>query len=661
MLAASLLLAPCARGQEPADSLAESLDSLLEVPVSAAADFQASVTAAAKYHQNMSETASSVTIVTAVDIQRYGYRTLPDVLANLRGFYISYDRNYSYLGVRGFSRPTDYNNRILILLDGNALNEDVSGSSPVGTDLGVPLSSLQQIEIVRGPGSALYGTGAVFAVINLVTKSATHAPGGVAAVQGGSYGARGGSLQYRGPLAGGFGVSVAGSWDGSDGHDLFYPEFEQAGFSGVSHNHDWERRWGVLGSVAGNGVTLHGAYSSRTKAIPTGAYGTKLTGTPSQTRDDRGFLELRFEHEMDAARRLTARAYVNQYLFDGDFYAPGLTVTDGGRNQAVGGEANLQWDLGSNNRLTLGTEIRRDLKATFVAPRTAPYQLELNAPNTVLSAYVQDEYQIAAPISLLLGVRHDSYQITGGATSPRLAIIGRPTAMTTLKVLYGSSFRAPSLTETSIRGIGYKTDASLKPERAYTFEVVAQQRLAPRLLGSASFFVYDVDGLIDLTVDPADSLLVYRNTDDATATGFELELEGRLGSRGTGYVSYTFENARAEPVDTRLSNSPVHMVKGGGGIEIAHWLGAAIQTRYESGRETVYGTTTKPSVVTDLHLQFPARIPERTARSIDRLQLSLRLNNLFDAAWATPGGVEHLQPAIPQDGRTVSAELRYRF
>jgi outer membrane receptor for ferrienterochelin and colicin len=69
----------------------------------------------------MSEAASSVTIITAEDIQRYGYRTLPDVLASVRGFYISYDRNYAYLGARGFSRPSDYNNRILILVDGNAM------------------------------------------------------------------------------------------------------------------------------------------------------------------------------------------------------------------------------------------------------------------------------------------------------------------------------------------------------------------------------------------------------------------------------------------------------------------------------------------------------------------------------------------------------------
>jgi outer membrane receptor for ferrienterochelin and colicin len=94
---ALLLRASIAQAQAASDSLVLSLDSLLNTRISSAA----------KYQQTMSEAASSVTIVTAEDIQRYGYRTLPDVLTSVRGFYLSYDRNYAYLGARGFSRPSD--------------------------------------------------------------------------------------------------------------------------------------------------------------------------------------------------------------------------------------------------------------------------------------------------------------------------------------------------------------------------------------------------------------------------------------------------------------------------------------------------------------------------------------------------------------------------
>ena len=79
------------------DAMVLSLDSLLNTKISSAA----------KYQQTISEAASSVTIITAEDIQRHGYRNLSEVLAATRGFYLSYDRNYAFLGARGFSRPSD--------------------------------------------------------------------------------------------------------------------------------------------------------------------------------------------------------------------------------------------------------------------------------------------------------------------------------------------------------------------------------------------------------------------------------------------------------------------------------------------------------------------------------------------------------------------------
>ena len=632
------------------DPLVLSLDSLLNTKISSAA----------KYEQTISEAASSVTIITAEDILRHGYRTVSEALAATRGFYLRYDRSYTFLGTRGFSRPGDYNNRVLLLLDGNAMNEGVFGGAPFGTELGVPLGSLERIEIVRGPGSALYGTGAVLAVINLVTRTPETQPEAYGAVRGGSYGARGGSLGYRGEVRRGVGLALGGSWDGSDGQDFFYPEYDlPESNNGVSHDMDWERRWAVFGSLRAEGLVVHGRYSARTKAIPTGAYDSDIVGLTSKTRDDYGFVELKMDRPLDSDRRVTARAYLNTFRYGGDYHVAGVNTPDASRHDVVGAETALHWDIASANRLTFGGEVRHDLRTQYTWP--SGYAADASLPNTVVSVYVQDEHQITRTISLLAGLRHDSYKTSRNAASPRLAAIFAPSPASTFKLLYGTAFRAPNLYEVTNGGGLYRENPDLRPETAQTIEAVWQQRLTAGLLGSLSLFHYDMGDLIDLVQAPGDTLEQYRNVGDAKAHGFEVELQSSLGNRGNGYLSYSYQDATDNTTGGRLSNSPAHMVKAGTAVDLTRWLVASADTRYESARLTLVGTETDPAFVTDLHLLVPGRRSAARRGALDRTEFSLRLNNVFDASYVMPAGWEHRQPAIAQDGRTLSAELRYRF
>jgi outer membrane receptor for ferrienterochelin and colicins len=163
-----------ASAQDSAQSRLQDLDGLLNTPVSTGA----------KYAQDIRQVSGSVSIVTAEDIRRFGYRTLEEVLQSMAGVYTSYDRNYAQAGIRGFSRPSDFNNRILLLIDGHTTNESMWGSAMLGEDLVLDLHAVDRIEVVRGPASALYGTGAMFGVINIITRSA--------AAQQGARGERGG-------------------------------------------------------------------------------------------------------------------------------------------------------------------------------------------------------------------------------------------------------------------------------------------------------------------------------------------------------------------------------------------------------------------------------------------------------------------------------------
>src|SRR6266571_5043893 len=131
---------------------------------------------ASKHEQKVTDAPSFVSVVTSEDIARYGYRTLADVLRSVHGFYTTYDRNYTYLGVRGFSRPSDYNSRFLLLLDGHRMNDDFYGSAYVGTEGLVDVDLIDRVEIIRGPSSSLYGTSAFFAVVNVITRKPASYP-----------------------------------------------------------------------------------------------------------------------------------------------------------------------------------------------------------------------------------------------------------------------------------------------------------------------------------------------------------------------------------------------------------------------------------------------------------------------------------------------------
>ena len=121
--------------------------------------------------QPVMEAPASVSFITAAEIARYGYRTLADILSSVRGFYVTDDRNSSLLGTRGFAKPGDYNSRILLLVNGHRVNDNVLGQAAIGAEFGLDPAMFERVEIIRGPASSLYGDSAFFAVVNVITRT----------------------------------------------------------------------------------------------------------------------------------------------------------------------------------------------------------------------------------------------------------------------------------------------------------------------------------------------------------------------------------------------------------------------------------------------------------------------------------------------------------
>jgi outer membrane receptor for ferrienterochelin and colicins len=627
-----------------------SLDSLLNTHISAAS----------KYAETSSAAAGSVTIVSSDDIRTFGYRNLQEVLESVRGFYVSNDRNYPYLGVRGFSRTADYNNRVLLLIDGHAMNDQVWGATPVGTDLPIDLDVVERIEVVQGPGSAVYGTGAVFAVINIVTKTARALDGGVAHAGIGSVGERVVGLAAGRSFGSRISITGSGLLTNVKGGDQYYPEYDTpATLNGIARGLDWEHGLSGYGTLTLSDLTVRTGYRTRAKGIPTAEYGLLFGDPRAETVDESLWGDVALEHQWNGTVTFTGRLYADRARYRGVWpYDPAPPIdTDAGGSTSAGTELMVRWEPISRVRLTVGTEDKFVTRAEYSERLADGTVTSDNAPFHVLSGFAQSEVQLRPSAMLVTGVRVDRYSTFGSATTPRLGLILTPNASTTVKLLYGEAFRAPSAAEALLTAGVYVANPSLTPERIATTEINVLQRLGDALLLGVSAYRYVIDNLID-----QQSLGVYtvryENLSSAKATGLELQLDARPVGPLAAQFSYVLQ-ATTDAQGNTLTNSPRQLANLGVTAHSADGLRAAIRLRYESGRRTL-ASSTSPFLRTDTNLGYRPG-PHSALSWFGSSEASLRVTNLFNVSYATPAGSGNTQDSIAADGRTYALRLEWHF
>ena len=303
-----LVLGPMVAAEDASRLLNLSLEELGSVKVD-------TVFAASKFSEKVTDAPSSVSIVTREQIRQFGYRTLADVVRSVRGFDITYDRNYAYAGVRGFNRFGDYGSKTLLLIDGHRMNDVVYDSTPVGTEGLLDVDLIERVEFIRGPGSALYGSNAFFGVISVTTRRGADLQGVELAGSYGSFDARSGRLTFGRKFASGLELMLSGSGFATDGDTgLFFPEYDSPETNrGVAYRRDGDRAWNFLGSVKYGDFTLRGGFATREKDIPTGAYGARFNDdgqskaerlTPGCRRNAPGVGSARPSEEWLAAARM---------------------------------------------------------------------------------------------------------------------------------------------------------------------------------------------------------------------------------------------------------------------------------------------------------------------------------------------------------------------
>jgi outer membrane receptor for ferrienterochelin and colicins len=640
------------------------LEALPQIPIE-------TVSGASRYLQKETQAPASVSIVTSDEIKKEGYRTLAEILNSVRGLYVTSDRNYSYLGMRGFARPGDYNSRVLLLIDGHRLNDDIYGQALLGTEGVIEVDLIDHVEVIRGPSSSIYGGNAFLGVISIVTRRGGDINGLEASVSAGGYDSHKGRVTFGQKVTNGLELVVSGSWYDSAGpNQLYFREFDvPGGRQGIAYNSDGDQSQSAFASLTWKDFTLAGGFSNREKKVPTASFDTVFNSDLEQTTDQRAYVDFKFEHEFSLDTRLMTRVAYDYYSYHGNYpydatnslpdATPGQIVVN--HDDALGEWLYTEWQLTQKlfdrHTLVVGADYHENLVQSqdsfYDEPGLPNVQIDRSSGRNA-GVYGQAEVGLLPNLTFNGGVRYDYYDSFGGTVNPRLGLIYNPWQQSTFKLLYGQAFRAPNVFELYYEDPGAnRANPSLSPETIHTYELVYEQQLPANVRFSASGYYYEINNLISQQEDGLGQSY-YANLGQAHAKGVELELDHKSACGLMARLSYVCQRAQDTTTGEDLSNSPRNQVKLNLILPVYEdKLFTGLEVLCTSPVHTMTGHRIDGYVLANFTL-FSQRI-------VKGLELSASIYNLLDTRYSFAASADLQEDALDQDGRSFRVKLTYRF
>ena len=655
------------RRTSPAGSAARPLDpaaafgSDVVIEAKDGQQYEEVVVSASRQEQSPLDAPNAVTVLTDEDIRLSGARSLPELFRRVPGMDVMAMSYSEYnVAMRGLNRRVA--NKILVLIDGRTAYQDFFGAT-IWKDLPLVLEDIAQIEIVRGPGSAIYGAYAYTGIINIVLKRPDEIRGALAQVAAGN-GERVEAVFQYGSTEGPFGFRISGGYDRGDKYALEFdpdrvdyqgaaddPELslEAARVLGeLEYNMpDSSSRLFVGGSVSSSKYELFGVATLRNVATET-----------DETRVHAGYTSDVFQ----------LRAFWNYVDGRGtpQFFPTGLRSLSTQLHShlmSIESVYRPEFKLFGQHQLVLGAEYR----FKFIDWN---YLNDEQSENH-FAGFFQDTWRVTETLSVILSGRLDLHPLIGPLGSPRVAAIYKPTPNQAIRLTVGTAFRQPTMAETYLNLTGNSPVAGalarlvggfedLDPESILTVDV--GYRIQPEW-GELEVVGYfnRISNLIvrtpllptgpDEPLDPelegyliGNSFYV-NDTDRLLAFGSELSARVYPVDGLDFGASYSFQYIYREDSGERYTDSPVHKISAWGylrtrlGLDFGmsgHFVSAQewIEPEYDLEDPTGFDTTPLPL---DASFVLTGRVGYRLLDG--RLELSVAGTNLTD--WASNRHREH--------------------
>jgi outer membrane receptor for ferrienterochelin and colicin len=654
------------------------------------------ISLATGYRQPVAKAPAVATVITAEEIEAIGARTLEQVLETVPGLHISTARSISDVYVvRGIF--SENNAQVLVMINNIPVSDVVNGGRPQTWKM--PVFNIERIEIVRGPGSAIYGADAFAGVINVITKTAKNIDGTQLGAEAGSFDTYGGWFLHGGEM-GPVDVAVALQGSTTDGYGDTITADDQTRIDNIlgtsaslaprpintrrddinaridlSYD-NWRLHTGYQGFFnVGTGVGTVLALDPQGK-VDTQLINADLTYNLA-VRDD---LELDaqasfFRYDFDSSlKTLPNGAFdgafpdgvLNDVKFIADHVRTGVTALYSGLRHhqlrlgvgfnysTVGDIREKRNFLLSPTGLPIPTGVFADTDTLGVEGSAQPFD------RRVYYGLIQDEWQFARDWTLTAGLRVDSFSDFGSTVNPRASLVWSASPSLTAKLLYGRAFRAPSLLELIAREGGVaRGNPNLDPETINMVELALLKQWNQDLYTGLNVFWYETDDLIQAVTASATqpSIVMFENT--AGTWGSGMEFDGRYDITRHLHLkfNYAFQHSEDSATNTSTGIVPKHQVYAQAGWQFIPRWHLDGRLKWVGGRDRQEGDPRG-----DIDDYVLVGITIRRTDIVNHLDFSISINNLFNTDAREPSLAPLSIPGdIPLPDRNVIAILCYRL
>ncbi|MBF0622562.1 MAG: TonB-dependent receptor [Magnetococcales bacterium] len=641
---------------------------------------------------------SVATVITAEDIRRSGATNLDQILEQVPGLHVaisSTSRVESIYMIRGIF--TGYNPQVLVLLNGLPFPHLFSSGRPNNFQL--PVASIARVEVIRGPGSALYGADAFTGVINIKTKSAADIHGTEVGFRGGSFDTYQGWLQQSVQL---------GDWDLALSLEASTTNGDRGRIITSDLQTTFDQISGTNLSLAPGPLetenTMYNGVFEATKQNWTarvwgwthvnggmGAGGAQALDSEGRQNIDQYMVDLIYHNPVwtpswDVQVRLNYFYSLNNTYFklfqdgvvfpDGTAYPNGWIGNPGTSDRIAGLETtNLYSGIDDHRlRFVLGgkymDEKTREKKNFGVGVVPGVLTDVTNDPTAVYIgnndrwvAYMaaQDEWSFAPDWALTAGVRLDRYSDFGSTVNPRFALVWSPLYNLTSKLMYGQAFRAPSFAELYVvNNPGILGNANLEPETIETWELAFDYRPTFSLRTGLNLFYYQIEDLIDYVEDANGITSTAQNARDIQGHGLELEMNWKPSETVKIDGSMAWMRAVVENNDTRIHNAPTWQTHLQGWWSFMPEWSVMAEWYWIADRAREFGDNR--SQVDDYNVVNLVLRNQNAGKfiGVKNWEAALLVKNLFDSKAIEPAPAQ-VPNDYPLEGLAIFGELRFKL